>query len=333
MSLCYYEIPDFLDSTGNLKHLRYLDLTNALIKRLPNSICSLYNLQTLILYFCRKLVELPKMMCKMISLRHLDIRHSKVEEIPSQMGLLKSLQKLSDYIVGKESGTRVGELREFSQIGGSLVIQGLQNVVDSKDALQANLVKKQYLDELELEWDSHGGDDQNGANAVLNNLQPHSNLKRLTIYRYGGSRFPYWFGGSSILNMVLLRLWDCDNVSAFPPLRQLPSLKHLYIVRLRGVERVGAEFYGAEPSFVSLKALSFKGMSKWKEWSCLGGRGGEFPRLKELYIEDCPMLTGDLPTHLPLLTKLEIEDCEELVDPLPRVPAIHDMTTRSRDIS
>ena len=77
---------------------------------------------------------------------------------------------------------------------------------------------------------------------MLNNLQPHSNKKRLTIYRYGGSRFPDWLGGSSILNMVLLHLWDYDNVSAFPLLGQLPSLTHLYIVRLRGVERVGAEF-------------------------------------------------------------------------------------------
>ena len=68
-------------------------------------------------------------------------------------------------------------------------------------------------------------------------------------------------------------------------------------------------------------------MSKWKEWSCLGGQGGElFPRFKELYIDNCPMLTGDLPTHLPLLTKLEIEECEEFVAPLPRIPAIHDMT-------
>ena len=45
------------------------------------------------------------------------------------------------------------------------------------------------------------------------------------------------------------------------------------------------------------------------------------------------MLTGDLPTHLPFLTKLEIKDCEELVAPLPRVPAINDTRTCSRDIS
>ena len=68
------------------------------------------------------------------------------------MGQLKSSQKLSNYIVGKQSGTRVGELRELSHIGGSLVIQDQQNVVDAKDASEANMVDKQYLDELELEW-------------------------------------------------------------------------------------------------------------------------------------------------------------------------------------
>lgn len=77
---------------------------------------------------------------------------------------------------------------------------------------------------------------------------------------------------------------------------------------LEKIERVGAEFYGTYPSFVSLKALSFMRLWRWKEWLCLEGQGGEigFPRLKELYIEDCPMQTGDLPTHLPLLTKLVI---------------------------
>ena len=137
-----------------------------------------------------------------------------------------------------------------------------------------------------------------------------------------------------MINMVSLRLWRCKNVSAFPPLGQLPSLKHLYISGAEEVERVGAEFYGTDssstkPSFVSLKALSFSFMPKWKEWLCLGSQGGEFPRLKELYIQYCPKLTGDLPNHLPLLTKLEIKECEQLVAPLPRVPAIRELTTRN----
>ncbi|RVW24519.1 hypothetical protein CK203_090864 [Vitis vinifera] len=77
--------------------------------------------------------------------------------------------------MGEQSGTRVGELKKLSRIGGSLVIQELQNVVDAKDASEANLVGKQYLDELQLEWNRGSDVEQNGAEIVLNNLQPHSN--------------------------------------------------------------------------------------------------------------------------------------------------------------
>ena len=335
LSLSSCRIIDLPETIGNLKHLRYLDVSYTSIKKLPDSVCSLYNLQTLRLTFCQRLVELPTMMHKLIRLRHLDIRHCKVKKMSSQMGELKSLQKLTNYSVGKKSETRIGELRELSSIGGILHIEELQNVVDGRDALEANLVGKQYLDDLQLEWSDIV--EQKGADIVINNLQPHSNLKRLTIQGYGGLRFPDWLGGPIVMinNVVSLRLWSCKNVSVFPPLGQLPSLKHLYVSGLEEIERVGAEFYGAEPSFVSLKALSFESMSKWKEWLCLGGQGqgGEFPHLKELYIRYCPKLSGDLPTHLPLLKKLVIQSCEQLVAPLPRVPAIRELTTSSCNIS
>ena len=53
------------------------------------------------------------------------------------------------FIVGQNGGLRLGALRELS---GSLVISKLQNVVCDRDALEANMKDKKYLDELEFEY-------------------------------------------------------------------------------------------------------------------------------------------------------------------------------------
>lgn len=197
-------------------------------------------------------------MRKLINLRHLDISYSGVREMPSHVGRLKNLRTLT-IIVGKKSGSRIGELKELSHIRGRLCISKLQNVTCGNDVLEANLKNKKHLNELILRWDEdinvlpHGID-------ILDKLQPRTNTKKLTISSYGGTRYPNWLGDPSFSNIFLINLFNCKHCSSLPPLGQLPSLKHLFIRGMDVVERVGSEFYGnassSVKSFTSLETLN-----------------------------------------------------------------------------
>ncbi|XBI05964.1 hypothetical protein VPH35_134038 [Triticum aestivum] len=75
--------------TINSKHLRYLDLSQSYILRLPDSICVMYNLQTLRLIDCRVLRQLPQDMAKLRKLIHLYLYGcSCLESMPPNFGLL-----------------------------------------------------------------------------------------------------------------------------------------------------------------------------------------------------------------------------------------------------
>ena len=72
-----------------------MDLSHTTIRILPEKVCALYNLQTLILSNCHYLTKLPKNMRKLINLRHLDIIGTDLNEMPKEMSRLASLQTLS----------------------------------------------------------------------------------------------------------------------------------------------------------------------------------------------------------------------------------------------
>ena len=132
-----------------------------------------------------------------------------------------------------------------------------------EDALQANMKDKRYMDELSLNWKEMISRDVIQINGVIDNvlsrLQPHPNLKQLSI-KYPGVTFPDWLGDPSFLNLGSLELSGCENCSTLPPLGQLPCLEHLEISNMKGVARVGSEFYGnsfssLQPCFPSLQTL------------------------------------------------------------------------------
>ncbi|XP_057745756.1 putative disease resistance protein At3g14460 [Arachis stenosperma] len=290
------------DSIGELIHLRYLNLSRTDINRLPESLCNLYNLQTLILYRCTKLTMLPINMHNLVNLRHLDLRKTSLEEMPGGISKLKHLHVLYFFIVGKHEDNGIQELGGLSNLQGSFGIRKLENIVDVKEAENARMTNKNLINELYLEWSS--GDDMvpntRAERDILDNLQPHNSLKELRIKGYKGTIFPDWLGNCLYNNMTSVSLESCNNCCMLPSLGQLPSLKALLIQGFGQLKCVGMEFYKGigdpsfhiAPPFPLLESLEFDKMACWEEWHLPDSK--VFPQLKSLKIIDCPMLKGDM---------------------------------------
>nr|KYP34237.1 Putative disease resistance RPP13-like protein 1 [Cajanus cajan] len=330
-------VPDFL---GDLIHLRYLDLSVTPISKLPESTCSLHNLQTLLLLNCVYLTELPQQIGRLTNLRCLDIRGTKLSETPLHMGNLTNLQNLTGYVLGSGGGSGIEELKNFSFLKGKISISNLQNIIDPQDALKDKLLRNMQLDGLMLSWSTNADDSKNVRN-ILHWLEPPKTLKKLTIRNYGSTSFPPWLGDFQFSKLVSICLYDCVNCLILPTLGQLPSLKALSLVGFSSVIYVDEMFYNDSSMevkrfqrqditpFKCLETLHFENMPRWQEWLPFkeeekGDEKRAFPCLKQLYIKNCPELkVVNLIQKLPALEKIVIAKCEQLVVAVP--PTIREL--------
>ncbi|XP_017984612.1 PREDICTED: putative disease resistance RPP13-like protein 1 [Theobroma cacao] len=341
LSLEGYHLTKLLDVFGDLIHLRYLNFSHTPIKTLPDSICKLYNLETLILWGCKALEEFPLEMRDLINLRHLDFTGANSQiRMPMGIGELTSLQTLTRFVVSRDNGLQIQEMEKLSNLKGGLLISGLENIVKAQDAAVAGLCNKSNLSDLTLEWkysrDAFAVEEIQFHMDVLNSLRPHAMLERLTIQHYGGKAFPNWIGDPSFEKLSHLELDNCPNCTSLPAIGKVPLLKSLFIKNMNKVTVVGSNFFGENASiaFPKLEELFFYNMPEWQEWDPCEVDGDVFQQLRLLSISDCPKLLGSLPTRLrsleelvilrcqklrslatcpPSLKKLEVRECEQLV--------------------
>ncbi|KAJ0673167.1 putative virus X resistance protein-like, coiled-coil [Helianthus annuus] len=314
LSLSHFQITEVPEFINSLKHLRYLNLSKTMIKELPESVSNLYNLQTLIVFGCKRLTKLPESFLKLKRLRHFDIRNTPLlEKLPFGIGELGSLQTLTRIIIGEGVGFAINELKGLTNLHGEVSIEGLHKVQSAKHAREANLSLKKITG-LELQWVDvvDGSRMDTLEEEVLNELKPNSDtLKTLSVVSYGGTQISNWVGDRSFRELVNVSIRGCKNCTSLPPFGLLPSLKRLLIQGMDEVKLIGLELTGNDVNaFRSLEVLRFEDMSGWEGWSTINeGSAAVFTCLKELYVKKCPQLIHVSLQALPSLKVLEIDGC------------------------
>ncbi|XP_044478675.1 putative disease resistance RPP13-like protein 1 [Mangifera indica] len=321
LSLERYYITHLHDSIGGLIHLRYLNFSYTMIRSLPESTSSLYNLQTLLLKDCYCLMKLPSNLRYLTNLCYFDISgQNLLKKMSYGMKELKNLQILTNFIVGKGMDSNLNDLMYLS-ILRELHITVLENVTDPKQIRGQILSNKNHLKALLLEWGDQVLNDSRKHDVemhTLEKLRPPSNLEELTIKGYGGENFPSWFGDSqSLSNVVVLRLENCNKCTSLPSLEMLSSLEDLTIKDMKSLRRICFTM-----PLKSLKVLRFENLQEWENWDTWKGNEDVkgVAQLLKLSIIKCPQLRRNFPNHLPSLMKLVIRECAKLVVSLSSLP-------------
>lgn len=304
------------ESISSFLFLKFLDLSNTHIQTLPESVGKLLNLQVMNLFGCKYLTELPSHMANLYKLKHLVITGCNgLSKMPAGIGKLIHLQTLSMFMVGSEADENLNQLQHLN-LGGDLSIRQLENVKHASEARNADIIGKRNLHYLALSWgnEAKGFNRNNGYNStleesVLNFLQPHKYLKRLSVKGYRGNGFPAWIGVLKLPTLTEVTLLNCRRCEQLPTLGQLPFLKVLFLQGMDAVTNIGIEFYGEStgttfPSLGELTVKDFPNLDCW--WTANG-----FPSLFKLTVSKCPRLKN-MPSF-PSLKHLELQGCNDIV--------------------
>ncbi|XP_038723836.1 putative disease resistance protein RGA3 [Tripterygium wilfordii] len=245
---------------GGLKYLRHLDLCYSRVRRLPDSILKLHNLETLLLGNCLELEELPRGIRNLIKLRVLVITVKQKYLPEDEIGCLTSLQLLSiesctNLEFSMEGIQPITSLR-FLEIWNckNLIslprnwkyLSGLE-VLSIKNCVQLNLMEEDENQEVKVSLRSLMLESLPLLVTLPQWLKISFNtLQTLTISRCKNiSTFPDWFQDFTSLEKILIRY--CPKLLSLPEeMRCLTALKELKIIGCPTLRKRCKKFVGED---------------------------------------------------------------------------------------
>jgi hypothetical protein len=264
------------DKVLNAKHLRYLDLSESGIVRLPDSVCVLYNLQTLRLNGCWKLQLLPEDISAMRKLIHIYLLGcDSLERMAQKFGLLKNLHTLTTFVVDSRDGHGINELKDLRHLANTLELYNLRKVKSGQNAKEASLHQKHNIRELSLYW-GRSKDEKSEYEActgeqVLDCLAPHSNLQILKVAGYYGLKVSEWMRDPQMFQCLRkLVMSNCPRCKDLPVVWLSVSLEYLFLENLSSLTTLG-----------KIAEVEAEGYNTHLQI---------FPKLKEMALYDLPSL-------------------------------------------
>jgi Leucine-rich repeat (LRR) protein len=322
---------------GNLKLLRYLDISYTKIQWLPDSICQLSNLQILNVLNV-PLKNHPKGLTRLANLRKC-YTNEPITSVMSNISNLTSLESSLVFEIPNGEGHRIAELKDMTQLTEILHVRNLENVAKD-DALKAKMNTKAHLQQLIMEWSSSNvcnaefsDAECKKASMIVESLDPHPNLVSLKLKYYSGIQTPSWLQAGTLCCLSELSLSNCPFLTEVTSLPS--SLRRLHIIRCRNLKSLDSclqpqSLQGiSEITVMNCSKLALVPVERFRGFASLRILDIQNcpelpptrkltlpPSMEELLMMSCGYVDGSLPSclhNLPSLLNLTIYNCPNLL--------------------
>ncbi|XP_058096293.1 disease resistance RPP13-like protein 4 [Magnolia sinica] len=215
---------DWLSGIGSLQHLVYLYIEKTALRKLPDSIGNLRNLQILSLFDCPNLERLPSSITTLEKLTTFHIVScDSFECMPEGLGNLSNLEQLSWF---RSKNSRLKNGYQIPQLKNLTKLRELRmkiNYEEQTDEGEWNVLS--MLNQLQLLLvDFVGNSPSPGLVRKLDHqLSPLKCLRELWLWNFPGERTPAWLNPTSLPNLQFLtiywgkinylgpKFWDCSS--------------------------------------------------------------------------------------------------------------------------